>query len=181
MCDSIGIMRMDPSARILTIGLGIALVVGLVAIPTALAQGEDVNFQLGPDEAYSHTFEGVGEGRYHCHAHASKGTGEIEVLGSDGSGPETHTIRIVDDGGDGAFDPKDITIRSGDTITWVNENDLTHDMMIWEPGSEVEDDHGHDDHGHGDDHHGGTAEAGAGTPLLVGIAALGLVALLRRR
>lgn len=173
-------MHMGSRYTPLNICLGLAVAALLLGAPGALAQ--DVKFELGPGEEQSHTFDGVGSGKYHCHTHPGMGDGDIEVLESDGSEPETHEVRILDDDG-GTFEPLDLTIRSGDTIRWVNDGDLSHEMMVWEPGSaggHHEDGHGDHDHGHGDGHDA-AQEAPALLSSILLLAVLGLVALARRR
>ncbi len=40
-----------------------------------------------------------------------------------------HTVNMVDDEMTNAFEPRKLTIKSGDTVTWVNTGDRKHDVM----------------------------------------------------
>jgi plastocyanin len=42
-----------------------------------------------------------------------------------------HTVRMISKGDKGSFyfEPKKLTIKSGDTVTWVNMQDDTHNVM----------------------------------------------------
>lgn len=120
---------------------------------------------IGPDqlpgENWTHTFTTAGAFEYHCHPHPWMIAG-ITVLSSDGSPAENHTVRIVEPaGGDPeawAFEPSDLTIRVGDSVTWVNEGNVMHKVRQMtadhqhgagaapEEGGHAEDEHVDDEH-----------------------------------
>lgn len=117
---------------------------------------------LGDDmqanETWSHTFTEETTFEYHCHPHPWM-QAKIVVVASDGSPPQNHTINVIEPENfeEWDFDPEELTIMVGDTVTWVNQGAQMHKIgetteehaaHIAGAGSTVEGD-GHD-HVHGD-------------------------------
>ncbi len=74
---------------------------------------------LAPGERFSHTFDAPGRYPYHDHLDPAR-KGMIRVL-SVAEGARDPTIRITSTG----FDPADLAIKAGTTVTWVNQANTT--------------------------------------------------------
>ena len=79
------------------------------------------------NDTWSHTFTEVGTFAYHCHPHQWM-QAEIQVLEANGSAPVNHTIGVLEpeDFEQWTFDPAELTLRVGDTVTWVNPGAVMH-------------------------------------------------------
>lgn len=152
----------------------------LAFLPSVAAEGDYESPSLGPGETFSHTFDKAGSSYYHCHPHPMM-QGDITVESSEGSAPQTHVVKIVENGATQStwgFEPAELTIRAGDTIEWVNEGKADHLVMGWvrTSGEAAGSDDGHDHGDHGQDAH--ESPAGLLLPIL---GMLVFVALWRRR
>lgn len=134
------------------------------------------------NETWNHTFTEPGTFEYHCHPHPWM-QASIMVLEANGTAMN-HTITIIepDDFEDWSFDPVELTIRAGDTVTWVNAGQQMHLLAetteehadhIAAAGSTVEPLESEHDHGHD---HGDESRSNL-TPVLwiVGAIGIGLV------
>jgi plastocyanin len=84
------------------------------------------SLSLGPGAAYSHAFATVGSFAYHCKIHGTSMAGTVVV---DSSAPAGNRVVAI---GDNFFNPANITIRPGASITWTNGGNFDH--IIYAPG-----------------------------------------------
>ena len=116
---------------------------------TATGSGFDTGL-IAPGEVASVTLDTAGRFAYACRIHPVM-TGRIGVRGADGVVPETQTaardipaaattVRIVNL----AFNPAEVTIATGTTVSWVNDDSVPHtvtstdgvfDSGIFDPGA----------------------------------------------
>lgn len=81
-----------------------------------------INFDSGtiaPGDSYSYTFDNTGSVNYICTIHPQM-TGSVTI--EDDASTEDVTVTIKDF----SFNPDNITIGPGTTVTWVNEDDVPH-------------------------------------------------------
>lgn len=85
--------------------------------------GEDMQ----ANETWSHTFTEEAVFDYHCHPHPWM-QAKITVIASDGREPMNHTINVVEpaDFEEWTFDPEELTVMVGDTVTWFNDGEQMH-------------------------------------------------------
>lgn len=142
------------------------LLAALLAAPLALADdvdgdesrhAEESSPLLAKGESWSRTFAN-GTHEYHCHPHPHM-KGVVKVSSEEGA-PKNATVVIRND----TFEPAEVVVRPGGTVTWVNEDDVAHTATFG-------------DAGHGSHHHHMPAPG----PVLVVLAAVLGVLLVRRR
>ncbi len=151
---------------------------------------------VGPDmftnDTWSHTFNATGSFEYHCHPHPWM-QASITVIEANESAPANHTIAILEPENfeEWSFGPVELTVRVGDTVTWVNQGQQMHKVAETTPehadhiaaaGSTVASDgDGHGDHDHASSPSGGGLTAAllwAAGGLLAGV---GVAQWLKRR
>lgn len=92
-------------------------------------------------ETYTDTAHAVGMITYHCHIHPHM-MGMLQVLpAADPAVPATHRIALRDDGNatdlaamrfEDAAGGNMTTVHLGDTLVWINEGTLSHDVhIVW--------------------------------------------------
>ena len=98
----------------------------IMMIPLASAHGEG-GFEsplLAPGESSSMTFDEPGRVSYECEIHPFM-QGMIDVeLGTAGAAQAI----AIQDGQEWRFAPADITVTVGDTVTWTNQGEETHQI-----------------------------------------------------
>lgn len=129
-----------PLALTLLLALTLAPPAGADPAPSSHVQ---VSPLLSPLQTYAVRFDDVGTYLYHCHPHPSM-MGRLDVAPAVGA-PQDHVVRIVDEGNAtdattlGFLDAETGTnvtlLHAGDTVTWVNEGRLRHDVAIAGPAA----------------------------------------------
>jgi plastocyanin len=77
---------------------------------------------IAPGGMYSHTFADAGDYPYHCAFHPVM-TGAVTV---EAGSPNTDaSVSIVSSSSTG-FQPSDVTIAPGGTVTWTNNHSVAH-------------------------------------------------------
>lgn len=112
-----------------------SLVLILLAIPAASGHGAG-GFEsptLAPGESYSTRFEEAGVVEYDCEIHPFM-TGAIRVSEGD-SEATTHEIEIIE-GQEWRFDPSQLDVAVGDTVTWRNTGSDSHRIGGSLPGAD---------------------------------------------
>lgn len=127
-----------------TAALLAALLLAGLATPLALAGGghdegtpePEVHDEEGasspellPGESWTFNMTEEGTFDYHCHPHPWM-LGQLTVLSSNGSAPQTHVINFTEPVGEDfeawTFSPKTLEVRVGDNVTWVNVGSVMH-------------------------------------------------------
>jgi plastocyanin len=76
---------------------------------------------IGPGSSYGHTFSTAGSYSYFCAIHpVMRGTVIV-----DASGPASASVSIVNSSASG-FSPSSVTVAPGGTVTWTNNDFVTH-------------------------------------------------------
>lgn len=74
---------------------------------------------LGPGDVFSFSFSDEGTFEYYCRFHPMQGRVRVTT-----TGPLAATVNILD--APGRFDPDDVTIRVGGTVTWTHAGSQPH-------------------------------------------------------
>lgn len=120
--------------------LGLALACGAPSRADPVDQPHAVlSPLLGPGEAFTATFALPGQSAYHCHLHPGMtGLLDVQAAPSD-SAPRTHVVHILDprNGSAGRLGFQDAqsgtsttTLAAGDSVVWINDGNLTHDVAF---------------------------------------------------
>lgn len=113
----------------------LATALTLAAIPASAQDPAFDSGNLASGDSFSWTPEEPGTYGYHCAYHSSM-TGTITV--NDGEAGQDVEIEI-----DGfAFQPADVTVTTGTTITWTNLDDTGHTVTADEDAGSTEEDDG---------------------------------------
>src|SRR5688572_9130161 len=113
---------------------GAVFVAALAAlVPGATAhegtgQHESISGQIPAKGAWSWTVDEP-VGMFYFIDESNGRQGALEVLADEGT-PATHTVRILPSDGESVrLDPQTLTVRYGDKVTWVNEDDVGHVLV----------------------------------------------------
>ena len=137
--------------------------------------------------SWSHTFETEGTFEYHNH-HDPLAMGTVTVHAAEGEA-ETHTVHYTRAAGadSGAFDPADLDVHVGDTVTWINDFEDAV-MIMGSIGGHMDgamDGHDHSEHDHTDPHDETSQQESQDAPgpatALVLLGILGTLRVLRRK
>ncbi len=130
---------------------------------------------IAPGGIWSMTFpdENPAGYSYHCHPHPNM-TGMVHVMPDTDGKVRTHSVDIIEpaDFNDWGYDVQHLEIEVGDTVVWTNRGAQIHTV------TEMAGD-GHE-HDHGEHEHDNAGEDSP-LPVAIGLAALAIVAVLRRR
>lgn len=156
--------------------LGVAVLISLPLDGAGqVGTGVDVESDnLAPGDSFQYTFLEPGTFEYHCHPHPWM-TAKITIAAPvNGTAPQTHVVKLVEPSSkqsEWGFEPETLTIHAGDTVVWVNDGTVVHNIMGTTGG------HGHDGHDHD---HGPPAGKDSPAPLLL-VPLVVALAVLRRR